>query len=90
MSNPTPTPWHLHDMEHGIICAPNELAIVNCNDSNYSDETHGANAAFIVRAVNLHQELIGNLKMLLRECSVTLPTYKVQAVEALIARAEQR
>lgn len=59
----TPTPWHLDDMEQGIIVADgNGYSIVDCRSGKLDEEDHAANAAFIVRAVNCHEELIETIR----------------------------
>ena len=43
---------HLHDMETGIICNEDGLAIADCNTAPRIDKQVKANAAFIVRSCN--------------------------------------
>ena len=61
MSEHTPTPWEIHEATstrrgYDVQTAGGEKLIVY-------DMKSGANAAFIVRAVNAHDELVGTLEM---------------------------
>ena len=58
----TPTPWHQHDMEFGIICGPKGQGVADCKSPYISSESQSANAAFIVKAVNAHEALLQALK----------------------------
>ena len=62
MTNHTPTPWHPHDMEQGIVCTEGGLPIVDTNAKALEQSERNANAAFICRAVNAHEELLAMLK----------------------------
>lgn len=53
---------HLHDMETGIICDEEGLAIADCNVSPRIEKQVKANAAYIVTAVNAHEELLDLMK----------------------------
>lgn len=59
-SKHTPTPWHLGGTKNMIVFAEDGWAIANAvvhhNKSGF--EKMEANAAFIVKAVNCHEELI--------------------------------
>ncbi len=58
----TPTPWKLHDMETATVVGPDHLAIADCNARSRSTDECIENAAYIVRAVNCHQELLESLR----------------------------
>ena len=65
MSEHTQTPWHVHDMEAGIICGVDHLAIADCNAIFKTREQNIVNALFIVHTVNCHQALVDACKGLL-------------------------
>lgn len=60
----TPTPWSLLEANSFVICAASGVPIVEATGVNYGESGIGAsaiqaaNAAFIVRAVNSHDELL--------------------------------
>lgn len=85
----TPTPWHLHDMEFGIICSPKGLAIVNCKNSNYSSESQQANAAYIVKCVNERDGLISASKAILKEIYESqMMLHHTETLQKAIAKAD--
>lgn len=73
-SNHTPTPWHVIEGNKSIyICNPKGTPIAELNlyigDSGFitKDKNGIANADFIVRAVNCHDELVDVLNLLNKE-----------------------
>ena len=68
----TPTPWHVsahwdsyyspYYLLHGDVPADNEQTATSIRDQ------HEANAAFIVRCCNSHDELVKALEELLEDC----------------------
>jgi hypothetical protein len=66
----TPTPWKL-DQDDRFVNGPKGQAIFGALGDG-SDETHTANAEFIVRAVNSHEALLEAAKEMLEEHSKLL------------------
>ena len=95
-TNHTPTPWHLIQTERNdmvISYSDGELRshIATCHDQALCPE-HGtvkANAEFIVRACNHHEELVAALKNLLPafDNESTRAIAQVYAPELATARA---
>lgn len=97
----TPTPWHfekgrfnsddLSDSHIGSIVSEKDFILAAINGDAGSSEEVEANAAFIVRAVNAHEELLEAAKIGLRYMK---PEEKViygvdkKIVERAIAKAE--
>lgn len=60
----TPTPWSMG--KDGMICTPDFHTLIACvgDENHISRDEHRANAAFIIHAVNSHEELLKHLKQL--------------------------
>ena len=59
MSQHTQTPWRLHDMESAtIVDCFNHSTIADCNGSHRSGDFNVANAMYIIKCVNMHDELV--------------------------------
>lgn len=94
----TPTPWHLHDMEMATVCGPDNLFIALCEAVSRRHMEGKENAAFIVRAVNAHDDLAAALKETLRALEVADPAGSMgsnsslskQVARAALAKAEGR
>jgi len=85
----TPTPWKLWDgtKVYGHEHDGSDVSIVDSSSSFLSPETSQANAAFIVRAVNCHEELVA----LLRECRHPgLSEDLYHRIEKAIAKSEAK
>lgn len=87
-NEPSSRPWHLHDMELGIICSDAGLGIVDCNADGIDKYIRLANAAYIVRAVNAHEEMLGALKLMLVRISEQREPNLYNTVKDIIAKAE--
>lgn len=59
----TPTPWHVGMNPGPIVYGQKGEQIANCRDMLTNDECK-ENAAFIVRAVNAHDEMLAALKQM--------------------------
>lgn len=96
----TPVPWHLHDMENGVFCGPDSYAIGICNARSRTDSDDCRNAAFIVRACNAHDELVGvlnNVRDLVYDAANGHPidckglaTEMLADVDAALAKAQEQ
>jgi hypothetical protein len=82
----TPTPWVA---DGHYIHGPDELRFLAVAGDR-AGVTPEANAAFIVRACNSHDELLHHLRILAEEDSQCAPDWvaKKSAARAAIARAE--
>lgn len=84
----TPTPWEVIE-EEGYVAAyidgpePKDVGMISCE----LNQNGLANASFIVRAVNAHEDLVKALKKAHASFCVNNGTYPCE-VEALIAKAE--
>ena len=81
VSEHTPTPWEIQNHEDSLYIGP---AIIEGNDSEDL-----ANAAFIVKCVNSHEELVSKLKTF-RAILIAKGDQAayVAELEALLAKAE--
>lgn len=82
----TPTPWKncenaIYGADRTPICDTMRVLNVDNNDSPYE-----ANAEFIVRAVNSHEELVEALKIVLANAS--MPTDIRENTKQVLAKAE--
>lgn len=84
----TPTPWHVN--YHEIVAANHTRPCHMSTSLNmFAPGESEANAAFIVRAVNCHQELIDTLKDLAHYCHDQIDETGLQErVRQAIAKAE--
>lgn len=64
MADHTPTPWEVFDNGRLLVIAPGAgWSVFEIEASHQPDRpTHEANAAFIVRAVNAHDDLVKALR----------------------------
>jgi hypothetical protein len=94
----TPTPWLVDSCDDDLIFAKNGLHIATVGNQHQEQaaEEIAANARFIVRACNAHDEFIGGLKLALQALN-TAPRFSVNgtdsykiasAIEAILHRAE--
>lgn len=60
MSEHTPTPWHLENDGESVMSADN-VEILWCPPGSYQGSDWPDNSAFIVKAVNCHDDLVSAL-----------------------------
>ena len=91
----TPTPWHQVDNTGALVIDLNGNVMAHCAVQDELPMTERqANAAFIVRAVNSHEELIEALKevteWLAASCTTSdgAQTEAIKQANSAIARAE--
>lgn len=83
---PTALPWHVvdtaiyHDFERGESKGSVRIASLDCHPDYVSRRRVAANAAFIVRAVNSHAELVEALKAVC--AALTQPVQTVDLTDA--------
>lgn len=90
----TPTPWRLDNPESTLVIGSNERIIADCDHPQLPDTEIEANAAFIVRAVNCHDDLVSALKnvmaMVIGEApSLARENCTWERAEAALAKVEQ-
>jgi len=85
VSEHTPTPWHsdLSTVHGPEIDAEYQEKQIVCSVINRAD------AAFIVKAVNCHEELLNALKAALYDVKNSMYTTSLKTIEKAIANAEQ-
>ena len=93
----TPTPWRVVLAPCQIVDDKNLIADLNGKGFEIGEEEKYANAAFIVRAVNAHHELVEALKRIADEAVKTGTTEDGRSLESIaeiafraIAKAEGR
>ena len=88
MSKHTPTPWTVAKHERGLVRAQGRTIVVVRETGNQDID---ANAEFIVRACNAHEDLLAALKEIERSLA-NHPTFAwhniVEIARAAIAKAE--
>jgi len=81
----TPTPWDLQTLRVSLV-----PVMIRVN--GYTKETAEANAAFIVRACNNHDALVGALQSLFEHCAMVHKCWgdsdNTKEADAAIKRAE--
>ena len=85
MSKPTPTPWRVGDAGYTVFGPPNG----NPSPETIANTANKLNAAFIVRAVNAHEELVSMLKGELLDRGDER-RYTREEIKQAIAKAEGR
>lgn len=89
----TPTPWKLAESSHSrvsFIVSDKGYAIGDVDVSSVTPEEAEANAAFIVRVVNCHEELVGWIKQFIEDFGDDLKTPVRLHAKKLLAKAEGR
>lgn len=101
MSKHTPTPWEVNPFEISgghLIQTVNKiidgdynevaaLAVVRSFDSIPNVDATKENAEFIVRACNVHDDLVAVLKMHHEHCIKTQPEYRERGTDGVAFRA---
>lgn len=101
MAEHTPTPWHPHDNIHPVITIRGDKDHVVVIREIYCDGNGvgRANAEFLCRAVNCHEELLALARQRLkalesqlegREVVSAVEVAKLESARELIARAESQ
>lgn len=85
----TPTPWN-NDSPSGLVIFSETERVATVDDlgSSFRTKEMKANAAFIVRAVNSHDDLLITLKSLRKAVSQYLAESVASDIDAAIAKAE--
>ena len=61
-TNHTPTPWFVHDGNRNLVVTATNCIVADALGTDFDSETERANAAFIVRAANSHDQLVALLE----------------------------
>ena len=68
MTEHTPKPWRVWDVREGLVITDDTLATRHiCEVQGATPEEAAANAEFIVRACNTHDDLVRALEVLVKE-----------------------
>ncbi len=97
MTTHTPTPWNLNP-KAVLVIESEGITVASCGNANVIRDQWEANAAFIVRAVNAHDELLRVVKALeswvdannMPQCQSLMPDKDQsfgEAIKQAIARA---
>jgi len=83
-----PTPWHLASTADGYFTCieRDDRLIARCGSSDFLQAER--DAAFVVRAVNAHEELIDTLRMVIEDLQEDEYGYLIKMAEQAIAKAE--
>lgn len=89
----TPTPWHLQSNFAWSDESKDRGAVFECHlvtGTHVPEDQNKANAAYIVRAVNAHEELIGLLKRIAQSVGCSgLGGSLPEEIRQAIAKAEK-
>ena len=92
----TPTPWYFDELRGndgmGYVCGPADEVITHHGDHSLSQGINQANAAFIVRACNAHEELVEAARTTVRvaEAGPVIERNKPHYVKARAALAQAK
>lgn len=93
----TPIPWTTEEYQgepKRIVVGPNNEMIADCYADSSDDinlpENYKANADFIVRAVNSHEELLAALKLARAEIFEFNPDNSFVYYDSILAKAEAK
>lgn len=87
----TPTPWNLNP-KAVLVIESEGVTVASCGNANVIRDQWEANAAFIVRAVNAHEELLSLLKEARNRMIGSAPAIRSlsERTDKAITRAEGR